>query len=294
MTTTLHTSEAAAFASHATLVDTTPVPGGRICSSPVARLLARRHGIDLARVRGSGPNGRIVKYDVMLAAAAIGAGAAAVLGVTATRPSESKSAVPHVCLTADCRVDRLVSLRAELNAGRVQQISVNDLVLRAVALALREVPSVNAAWSESALVHFDQIDLALAVATPGGPMTPVIRNAASKSLLSISQEARVLAERARAGQLRAEECLGGSFCVSNLGMYGIDEYFASEHPPQAGSLAVGAVRAQPVVSADGQLTVGKFMRCTLSVDPRAVDGALAAKWLDSFRQLVETPVALLV
>ena len=319
----------------ATTVEDAPVSSRRIFSSPVARLLARRHGIELARVRGSGPNGRVVKYDVMLAVAADGAGSVNVTGgavtqvvtdsgqvVTAIPPSrgaaandaspwtevphtstrrtiarrltESKSTVPHFYLTVDCRVDRLAALRAELNEDRERSISLNDLVLRAAALALREVPAVNVAWSENALLQFERVDLALAVSTPGGLITPIIRDAASRSLLEISMEARRLAERARAGQLRAEEFQGGGFCVSNLGMYGVDAFAAIINPPQAGILAVGAVRAQPVVNADGQVAAGHIMRCTLSVDHRAVDGALAATWLATYRRLVEAPVALLV
>ena len=319
----------------ATTFEDAPVSSRRIFSSPVARLLARQNGIDLARVRGSGPNGRVVKYDVMLAVAAIGAGSVNATGAAMTRvvtasaqvatsvPSsrgaaaseaspwteiphtnmrrtiarrlvESKSTVPHFYLTADCRVDRLVALRAELNEDREQSISLNDFVLRAAALALREVPAVNVAWSENALLQFERVDLALAVSTPGGLMTPIIRDAASRSLLEISVEARRLAERARAGQLRAEEFQGGGFCVSNLGMYGVEAFAAIINPPQAGILAVAAVRAQPVVNADGQLAVGHIMRCTLSVDHRAVDGALAATWLETYRRLVETPVALLI
>ena len=313
-----------------------PDPGKRVFSSPVARLLARRHGLDLARVRGTGPNGRIVKYDVILAAALpadrreepMSTVARAIeeipAGVTsgarpmsagsfastaspwteiphsgmrrtiARRLVESKSSVPHFYLTADCRVDRLVELRAQINEGRSDAVSVNDLVLRATALALREEPAVNVAWSDDAILQFERVDLALAVSTPGGLITPIIRDAASRSLLEIHTEARRLAQRARDGQLRSEEFVGGSFCVSNLGMYGVDEFAAIINPPQAGILAVGAVRAQPVVDANGHLAVGQIMRCVLSVDHRVVDGALAARWLAAFRRLIETPVSLLI
>ncbi len=296
----------------------------RIFSSPVARLLARERGVDLATVRGTGPNGRVIKYDVMLAIQALGektlvvAVPPAVKQPTATTPAtagastwtevphssmrrtiarrltESKTTVPHFYLSVDCRVDRLVSMRAELNAGQSQKISVNDFVLRAAALALREVPGVNVAWTDAALLQFHAIDIALAVSTDKGLITPIIRDAASKSLLAISTEARTLAARARDGQLRADEFQGGGFSVSNLGMYGIEEFSAIINPPQAGILAVGATRAQPVVDEGGQIRVGQVMRCTLSVDHRAVDGALAAAWLAAFRRLLEAPVTLLI
>ena len=319
-----------------TTLETSQGPGKRIFSSPVARLLARRHGLDLTQVRGSGPNGRVVKYDVMLAAALLadrreeptstvarapeanpadltararpiaeGSFARAASPWTeiphtgmrrtiARRLVESKSSVPHFYLTADCRADRLIELRTQINEGRSEPVSVNDLVLRATALALREEPAVNVAWSDDAVLQFERVDLALAVSTPGGLITPIIRDAAGRSLLEIHSEARRLAQRARDGQLRPEEFIGGSFCVSNLGMYGVDEFAAIINPPQAGILAVGAVRAQPVVDVNGQIAVGQIMRCVLSVDHRVVDGALAARWLAAFRRLIETPVSLLI
>ncbi len=153
---------------------------------------------------------------------------------------------------------------------------------------------MNVAWTDTALLQFHDVDIALAVSTDKGLITPIIRDAGNKSLLTISAEARLLAERARHGQLRADEFQGGSFSVSNLGMIGIDEFSAIINPPQAGILAVGASRAQPVVDDGGQIRVGQVMRCTLSVDHRAVDGALAASWLAAFRRLVEAPVALLI
>ena len=280
-----------------------PARAGRIFSSPVARLLARQHGIDLATVHGTGPNGRVVKHDVLVLTLDAGGKPAGdwtevphtnMRRTIARRLTESKTTVPHFYLSVDCRVDRLVSLRAELNADQSQKISVNDFVLRATALALREVPGVNVAWTDTALLQFHDVDIALAVSTDKGLITPIIRDAANKSLLTISAEARLLAERARHGQLRADEFQGGSFSVSNLGMIGIDEFSAIINPPQAGILAVGASRAQPVVDDGGQIRVGQVMRCTLSVDHRAVDGALAASWLAAFRRLVEAPVALLI
>ena len=202
--------------------------------------------------------------------------------------------LPYVLLEADCRVDRLVSLRAQLSDGLAQPLSLNDLILRAVAFALREVPGVNVAWSASGVVHCERVDLAIAASTSPGPMAPVIRDVDNKSLLEISAESRALDGRAREGQLRTEQLVGGAFGVSYLGMFGVDEFAAIMNPRPAGVLAVAAPRAQPVVDGDGKFAVGKFMHCTLAVDPRAVDGAVAATWLAVFRRLVESPLTLLI
>lgn len=296
----------------------------RIVSSPVGRLLAKQHGIDLARVRGSGPNGRVIKQDVQrfIEAGAHSAHTAPspiepdmnvstagdsvddATGWTdlphtnmrrtiARRLTESKSTVPHFYLSIDCRMDRLMTLRAEINAVPEQNISINTFVLRATALALRDVPGVNVAWTETTLRRFHSVDIAVAVSTDSGLITPILRDAANMSLAAIGTEMSRLAERARNKQLHADEFLGGSFSVSNLGMHGVDDFAAIINPPQAGILAVGAIRAQPVVQ-DGQIVVGHVMRCILSVDHRAVDGALAATWCGAFRRLLETPLTMLI
>jgi pyruvate dehydrogenase E2 component (dihydrolipoamide acetyltransferase) len=298
-------------------------PGKRVMSSPVGRMLAKQHGIDLAQVRGSGPNGRVIKQDVqgLIDASAQGTAAEPVCnGATpyaapvpasahaavgwadlphtnmrrtiARRLTESKATVPHFYLSIDCRMDQLMSLRTQINAAWAQKISVNTFVLRAAALALREVPGVNVAWTDTALRQFHSVDIAVAVATDAGLITPILRNAAGMGLAAIATEMTALAERARNKQLRAEEFTGGSFSVSNLGMYGVDDFAAIINPPQAAILAVGAIREQAVVQ-DGQITVGHVMRCTLAVDHRAVDGALAGAWCSAFRRLLETPLSLL-
>ncbi len=294
--------------------------GQRIFSSPVARLLAKQHGLDLSRIAGTGPNGRIVKHDVMRAVHASGQPAAAsavamsphapvsssALGTytdiphsnmrrtIARRLLESKSTVPHFYLTVQCRVDKLMAMRAEINAKSKVKISVNDFVVLASARALRDVPGVNVSWTDAAIRQFHQVDISIAVSTDAGLITPILKNVNQLSLSAISQSVRTLAERARQGQLRPEEFQGGSFSISNLGMYGVDEFAAIINPPQAAILAVGSVSQQPIVSEDGSIVAGQVMSCTLSVDHRAIDGALAATWLAAFRHNLESPYLMLV
>ena len=284
-------------------------PGERLRASPLARRLAAQRGIALAGLAGSGPNGRIVKIDIehastRPAAAPSPASAVAAGGYTevphsnmrrtiARRLVESKSTVPHFYLSVDCRMERLLALRAEINAAASRKISVNDFIVRAVAVALREVPQANVGWTDSVMRQYQQADIAVAVSTDTGLITPIVRAADSKTLSQISQEIADLAARARAGQLRPEEYQGGSMSVSNLGMYGVGEFAAIINPPQAAILAVGASQQQPVVD-NGELKVGTVMRCTLSVDHRAIDGALAAQWLAAFQRAIEAPLSMLV
>ncbi|MBF6023953.1 pyruvate dehydrogenase complex dihydrolipoamide acetyltransferase [Lysobacter niastensis] len=291
---------------------TPTAPAGRLFASPLARRLARERGIDLATCVGSGPNGRIVKRDVEAARPAAAPAAPAVVAVAAAaayreiphsamrrtiakRLTESKSSIPHFYLTVDCRMDALLALRAGMNAasaaGATRKISVNDFIVRAAALALLEVPEANVGWTESAMRQYASADIAVAVSTDNGLITPIVRNAEAKSLRTISTEIADLAARARAGQLQPDEYQGGSFSISNLGMHGVDEFSAIINPPQAAILAVGATRQMPVVE-NGALVVGEVMRCTLSVDHRAIDGALAAHWLAAFRRAIESPLAL--
>jgi len=282
----------------------------RIFASPLARRLAAQRGLDLATLAGSGPNGRIVRRDVEAARAEAptarpapvrDAGAEDFIEIPhsnmrrtiARRLAQSKSTVPHFYLSVDCQMDRLLALRAEINAGAARKISVNDFVVRAVAVALREVPEANVAWTDTAMRQFRSADIAVAVSTDTGLITPIVRAADRKPLSAISAEIAELAARARAGQLRPDEYQGGSFSVSNLGMHGVAEFSAIINPPQAAILAVGATQPVPVVR-DGQVEVAQVMRCTLSVDHRAIDGALAAKWLGAFRRLLENPLAMLV
>jgi pyruvate dehydrogenase E2 component (dihydrolipoamide acetyltransferase) len=293
----------------------------RVFASPLARRMARQAGIDLARIKGSGPNGRIVRADIEAGAApAAGAPAPAAAApapsaaiaaphpllphstmrkVIARRLTESKQTVPHFYVSMDIELDALLTLRAELNAKSppegpgAYKLSVNDLLIKAAAVTLRRMPRVNAAWSEDGIILFDDIDISVAVALPEGLITPIIRQADREGLAAISAEMKDLAERARAGKLKPEEFQGGSFSISNMGMYGVSEFAAIINPPQAAILAVAAGEKRPVVK-DGALAIATVMTCTLSIDHRVVDGALGAEWLGAFRRLVEDPLGLLL
>jgi pyruvate dehydrogenase E2 component (dihydrolipoamide acetyltransferase) len=211
----------------------------------------------------------------------------------ARRLTESKMTVPHFYLVADCRVDRLLELRREVNESSPVRISVNDLVLKAVAGALRAVPDANATWGETVIRRHHDVDIAVAVAIEGGLVTPVVRGADRLSLSEVSTAVVDLAERARVGRLKQHELEGGSFAVSNLGMYGTKEFSAIINPPQAGILAVGAARRAPVVEGD-QLAVGTVMTVTLSADHRVLDGAVGAQLLAAIVERIENPLRMLV
>ncbi|MFQ6018893.1 MAG: pyruvate dehydrogenase complex dihydrolipoamide acetyltransferase [Kiloniellaceae bacterium] len=214
----------------------------------------------------------------------------------ARRLSEAKQTVPHFYLTIDCEVDELLKIRKELNARAAEgadKISVNDFVIRAAALSLTQVPAANASWDESGLLFYAHADISVAVATPGGLITPIVKQAETKGLAAISSEMKDLAARAREGKLKPEEYQGGSFSVSNLGMYGIKDFGAIINPPQGCILAVGAAEQRPVVK-DGALAVATVMSCTLSVDHRVVDGAVGAEFLAAFKKLIEYPAAMLL
>lgn len=289
-------------------------PSHRVFVSPLARRLAKQRGIDLNTLIGSGPNGRIVKRDIEAGSAVVVSSpvmtqpstvSPSTLGdytevphsgmrrTIARRLTESKSTIPHFYLSVDCRMDRLMSLRSEINTAMPRKISVNDFIVRAVAVALREVPQANVGWTENAMRQYTQADIAIAVSTDFGLITPIVRAADRKSLSMISQEIADLAERARASQLRPDEYQGGSFSVSNLGMFGVSEFSAIINPPQAAILAVGVTQQVPVVE-DGAVKIASVMRCTLSVDHRAIDGALAAQWLAAFKRLLENPLSMLI
>ncbi len=295
--------------------------GERVFVSPLARRMAQQAGLDLARLNGSGPHGRIVKADIDAALArgvpaakpaaaptAAPAPAAPAFGlpafteqphsmmrkVIARRLVESKREAPHFYLTLDCNIDRLLQLRQEINAKREKdKISVNDFVIKASALALKQVPAANASWTESAVRLYQAADVSVAVATPGGLITPIIRSADSKTLSAISAEMKDLAGRAREGKLKPEEYQGGTFSVSNLGMFGIREFAAVINPPQGAILAVGAGEQRPVVK-DNALAIATMMSCTLSVDHRVVDGAIGAEFLAAFKKLIEDPLSMLI
>ena len=292
-------------------------PTVRVFASPLAKRIARERGVDLGSVKGSGPNGRIVKRDIgamverqqdvsPTPTAPTGRAQSELQKVDFTeiphtgmrraiarRLSESKSSVPHFYLSADCRVDKLIGLRSEVNEGATTKVSINDFVVKAVAVALKQIPEMNVTWTDAALRRYSRADISVAVSTDTGLFTPVVRGADSKSLSAISSEIAELATRARAGRLRQEELEGGSFSVSNLGMFGTQEFAAIINPPQSAILAVGAAIARPVIE-DGNVAAATVMRCTLSIDHRAIDGALAARWLKLFVQLVENPLSMLI
>ncbi len=289
--------------------------GDRRFMSPLVRRLARERGLDLASVAGTGPGGRIVRRDLegVQPAASVGTAAsssqpagapAAVAEFTdiplngmrkaiARRLTESKSTVPHFYLVADCRVDRLIALRAEVNQSAAVKISLNDFVLKAAAAAFIDVPEANATWAETAIRRYSTVDMSVAVAIEGGLVTPVLRSVEKQTLTEIARNVADVAERARAGRLKQHELEGGSFAVSNLGMYGVTEFSAIINPPQSAILAVGLARQQAIV-VDGALEVGTIMTVTMSADHRVLDGALAAQWLAAFVKRIENPVSFLV
>jgi pyruvate dehydrogenase E2 component (dihydrolipoamide acetyltransferase) len=219
--------------------------------------------------------------------------------VIARRLSESKSTVPHFYVSMDMQIDALLKLRADLNARAPKdgagafKLSVNDLVIKAVARVLRQYPSVNASWTDEAIIQYDDVDISIAVSIPDGLITPIIRKADQKGLAAISAEMKDLAARAKTGKLKPEEFQGGGFSISNMGMFGVKDFSAIINPPQAGILAVSAGEQRPVVK-DGALAIATVMTCTLSVDHRVVDGALAAEFIAALKKVVEDPLSLML
>ena len=296
--------------------------------TPLARRLAGEGGIDLSRISGSGPHGRIVAQDVEAAlASGAGRGTAAATGMSAAqvkalyqgvdfeeipldnmrrtiaaRLIQAKQTIPHFYLTADVELDKLNALREEANAGAPKpkdgevayKLSLNDFVIKALALALQRVPAANAVWAGDRILQFKHSDVGVAVSIEGGLLTPVVRNAEQKSLSAISNEMKDLAGRARDKKLKPGEYLGGAAAISNLGMYGVREFSAIINPPHATILAVGASRRAPVEAQDGSVKFVSQMSVTLSCDHRVVDGALGAELLAAFRQMIENPVRMLV
>ncbi|MBM4381327.1 MAG: 2-oxo acid dehydrogenase subunit E2, partial [Deltaproteobacteria bacterium] len=277
--------------------------------SPLARRMAQAQGLQLESLAGSGPNGRVVKRDVEAALARGGAArpaeAAAAFAraapevqplsnmrrVIAQRMTEVKPGVPHFYLTVDVDMAAALQIREEAKAVE-SKVSVNDIIVKAAAVALRRVPKMNAQFGGDHVLQLHDADVGIAVAIEDGLVTPIVRNADQKGLGQISAEARDLAERARGRKLKPEEYAGGSITVSNLGMFGIDQFVAVINPPQAAILAVGQVAERPVVK-NGQLAVGKVMTVTLSGDHRVIDGALGAVYLKEFKSLLEHPMRLL-
>ena len=314
--------------------------GERIFASPLARRLAKEAGLDLARVAGSGPHGRIVRRDIETAAKGGAAKAAPTTGtavattaaaapamaapmpdskilalyeqgsyevmphdgmrrVIAERLTQSKQTIPHFYLTLDCRLDHLLAARERINAAapkegpRAFKLSVNDFVIKALALALQHVPAANATWTAEGMLRHRHSDVGVAVAVEGGLFTPIIRHAELKTLGEISNEMKDLAARARKRRLAPHEYQGGTTSISNLGMYGITSFDAVINPPHATILAVGAGEKRPVVAGD-KIEIATLMSCTLSCDHRVVDGAVGAELMNAFKALIEDPVRMLV
>ena len=299
--------------------------GDRVFATPLARRIAADKGLDLSKVPGSGPNGRIVKADVegaksgaapapTPAAAPRAAPAAqpqpvfaapgdtraphtAIRKVIARRMLESKQLVPHFYLTGEFEIDALLAARQAINAVAEKKkgvkVSVNDMVIKACAKALRDHPECNASWTEDEMIQYGAVDISVAVATDRGLITPIVRNADMKGLAQIASEMKDLAARAKIGKLKLEEFQGGGFTISNLGMFGVTSFAAIINPPQAMILAVG-VGEERVVARKGEMVIRSMMNCTLAVDHRVVDGAMGAQYLQTLRGYIEQPASMLV
>jgi len=298
----------------------------RIFASPLAKRIAADKGVDLASLKGSGPNGRIVKADVESAKPGAPAAAPAAAPKAAPRPAapaaqpiftapgdqriphtavrkviarrmlESKQTVPHFYLTVEFEIDALLAARAAINEvarKKDARVSVNDMVIKACAKALRDHPECNASWTEDEMIQYGAVDISVAVATDRGLITPIVRNADLKGVAQISIEMKDLAARAKTGKLKLDEFQGGGFTISNLGMFGVKEFAAIINPPQAMILAVGMGEERAVVR-KGQMVVRNMMSCTLAVDHRVVDGAMGAQYLQTLRAYVEQPASMLV
>jgi pyruvate dehydrogenase E2 component (dihydrolipoamide acetyltransferase) len=292
------------------------VGGGRIKASPLARKVASKMNLDLNRIEGSGPGGRIIQEDVLAAASkthdatsvvvSLPAPAAADAELTplspmrriiAQRMVESKSQIPHFYLQAELDAGPMLQLRSQANdslSSAGVKLSVNDFVLKACVEALLRVPQLNASFSENGIVKHRHVHLGFAVSLEEGLLTPVIRNADGKSLKTISTEAKELTEKARSKRLKPDAYQGGTFTVSNLGAFGVDSFQAIINPPQAGILAVGSIVKKPVVNSNDQIVLGQRMAVTLCCDHRAVDGAIGAQFLVEFRKLFENPALMLL
>jgi pyruvate dehydrogenase E2 component (dihydrolipoamide acetyltransferase) len=278
---------------------------GRIKASPLARRVAGERGVDLRRVAGSGPSGRIIKRDIETALTAASAALPLAGGeegwedvplsqvrkTIARRLTQSLAPIPHFYLTAEIDMERAAEARDALNAAGDTKISFNDIVVKVVAMALRQHRACNAWWQGEAVRYFHDVHIGIAVAIDEGLITPVIRHADRKSLRAIATETRQLAERARARKLAPEEYTGSTFSISNLGMFGIDEFTAVINPPEAGILAVGAITPTPVAH-DGAVAVRRRMRVTMSCDHRIIDGATGAQFLQTVRRMLEQPLAI--
>lgn len=290
-----------------------PSATGRIIASPLAKKLASKLGVNLATLHGTGPGGRIVKKDVETGpVAATGAGPimrqedvlekhSPMRKAIAARLTSSKQYTPHFYVQADVQMDSLLEIRQQINStapknGDVPayKVTVNDFVVKACAMALAKHPAANAGWTEENMLHYGNVDMSVAVAIEGGLITPIVRNADQKSVVAISGEVKQLAAAAKAGKLKPEQYEGGSFSISNMGMYGVDAFSAIINPPQAAILACGAAKPKAVADEEGNIYSAQVMTITLSVDHRVIDGALAAELMETIRTTLENPASMLV
>jgi pyruvate dehydrogenase E2 component (dihydrolipoamide acetyltransferase) len=292
------------------------VSSNRVFASPLAKRIAGESNVDLTRISGTGPHGRVIKADVLEflesgQAKSYHEGPVVRISqeyktiannnmrkVIARRLSDSKQNVPHSYLSIDCNIDKLLELRHDINHVRsldknVAKISVNDLMIKVVALALKQVPEANAAWTEEAILQYNNIDISVAVSIEGGLITPIIFNADQKSIFTISTEMKELAAKAKAGTLKPHEFQGGGFSISNLGMFGIKQFNAIINPPQSCILAISSSIPTPIVK-DGKIEIANIMCVTLSSDHRVLDGVMSAKFLQAFKEIIENPVRLLL
>ena len=293
--------------------------GERVFASPLAKRVAAQEGVDIAGVAGTGPHGRVVKEDVLKAKSSGNLGRSGrvmrnpveftkipnsnMRKVIARRLTESKQQVPHFYLTVDVELNKLLDIRKDINfeaeaiAGKdkkpAYKTSVNDFIIKAVGMALKKVPAANASWYDDAIVQYNNIDISVAVAIEGGLITPIVKNADQKSVVTVSGEMKDLAGRARTGKLAPEEFQGGGFSISNLGMFGVKTFSAIVNPPQGCILAVGAGEDRVVVR-HGQMVVRNMVDLTLSVDHRVVDGAIGAEFLAALKHYLESPALLLL
>ena len=288
----------------------------RLKASPLAKRIAAENNVALGAVVGSGPHGRIVRDDILQFVQSGGSKSGVVRRnaeefklvknsnirkIIAKRLSESKQTIPHFYLSCEVKLDKLMELRAALNEvatikadGHPEyKVSVNDLVIKASALALKKVPHANSSWTDEALMVYNNVDIAVAVAIDDGLVTPIVRNADQKTVQAISQEMKQLAKKAKEGKLQPEEFQGGGFSISNLGMYGIDNFSAIVNPPQSCILAVGAAVQKPIVD-HGQIKIAHVMNVTISCDHRCVDGAVGAEFMKALRRYIEHPILMVI
>ncbi|MDM8335456.1 pyruvate dehydrogenase complex dihydrolipoamide acetyltransferase [Wolbachia pipientis] len=280
---------------------------GRTKISPLARKIAQNEGVDIRRLKGTGPYCRIIKADVLefldgniqienreKSSEDTIIEVSNIRRVIAQRLIESKQSVPHFYLTVDCQVDKLISLKNEINsADENNKVTINDLIIKAAAFSMKKFPDINSSWVDNKILRYANVDISIAVALEDGLITPMVKSADKKGILSISKEVKALVSRARSGKLRPEEFQGGGFTISNLGMFGIKAFSAIINPPQSCIMAVGASRKQPVVTNE-KIEIAEVMTVTLSVDHRTVDGALGARFVNAFKYYIENPFVMLI